>query len=359
MYRVPTALAPAVYIPGLVYEILVRTRNGLYASARLRQERLPRPVISVGNITMGGTGKTPLVIYIAGLLSRCGWAPAILTRGHGRTRSRGSHILQPGETIPSAALNLGDEPALIRRHIPSSWMGVCKNRFHTGNLLSKQHPGMVFVLDDGFQHLKLHRDLDIVVIDASRSLGTDSVFPRGTLREPLPGLRRSHCIVINGPFDSPATAALETELRNLGVKAAIFHCRQSIRSLIPFESWSKTGRCLGDMKPGTEPEVSTPAYLVSAIGNPDRCRRDIRQAGIELTGWTFFADHHRLSRKDWKGCIELARRGGAKQIIITEKDAVKISDPPEFPLLVAVQSTEMAETAAFETILRKAVEEFE
>ncbi len=358
MYRVPTALAPAVYIPGLLYEAIIRARNRLYSSALLAQNRLPRPVISVGNMTLGGTGKTPLVIHIAGLLSSLGLDPAILTRGHGRRKPGSLHILRPGEAIPSAALGIGDEPALIRRHAVSSWMGICKDRFTAGSRIARMHPGVIFLLDDGFQHRKLRRDLNIAVIDGSRPLAADRVFPRGTLREPIQGLRRSDIIVLNGPVGSAASAGLEAEIRRLGVSATIFHCTQSIQWLVPFERW----RGLKGVPSGMEFQAKSTglrsAYLVGALGNPERFRRDVEQIGIPLTGSSFFTDHHRLGLKDWRRCRDLAQKTGAASLIVTEKDAIKIDEPPDFPLLVAVQSTTIAEAEAFVTILKKTVEEF-
>jgi len=158
----------------------------------------------------------------------------------GRMRSSETHMLAPGETIPNPALALGDEPALIRRHIPSSWMGVSKDRFNAGSILAKRNPRVVFVLDDGFQHRKLARDLDIVIIDGSRPLLSDRIFPRGTLREPVFALRRCDAVVINGPFKSPDANSIEAEIRGLQIKAQIFRCNQFVQSLVPFLSWQKT-----------------------------------------------------------------------------------------------------------------------
>jgi tetraacyldisaccharide 4'-kinase len=354
MYRIHPAIAPAVYIPGLLFEALVRARNRLYERSLLPRHQLPAPVISIGNITMGGTGKTPLVIYVAQLLSKFGFAPAVLTRGYGKTRPGELHVLRPEESVPFPAKTLGDEPALIRRRVPSAWMGVSKNRYRTGTVLSKRNARMVLVLDDGFQHRKLHRDLDIAIVDSSCPLGSDRVFPRGTLREPISALHRCDVIVINDSTDSVQNNEIETELRHLETGAKIFHCRQEIRSLIPFPSWSEGQDKSTDR--GRPARLPATAYLVSAIGNPERFRRDVLQFGIEVRGARFFADHYRLEKQDWQNCCEGARRKGAATIITTEKDAVKIGEPPDFPLLVAVQSTTMFDAGAFELVLKKSIE---
>jgi len=379
--RIPSALAPAAYATGLLYEAVIRVRTRLYSASLLPTNRLPAPVISIGNITTGGTGKTPLVIYVARTLSDMGCSPAVLTRGYGRARSGRPHILSPGETVPSPSRTLGDEPALIRRHIPAAWMGVSKNRFLTGTILSKRDRRIVFILDDGFQHLKLHRDLDVVILDSSQALSSNRIFPRGTLREPLAGLQRCDVFVINGSGDTADSRSVETEVRRWNREAEIFECRQIIRSLLPFSAWAenalkpgalsgasenkiRVGRVSGSAgtartAPSLEaqPSLPAPAYLVSAVGNPERFQRDIRRLGIDVRGARFFADHYRLKEKDWRDCIQAARRSGAGSVITTEKDAVKIEHPPDFPLLVAVQSTEFSDASAFESVLKKSIEE--
>jgi tetraacyldisaccharide 4'-kinase len=351
MRTISPAFASAIYVPGLIYEALIRLRGGLYSAAVLPQHSLPAPVISIGNITVGGSGKTPLVIYVAQALLRLGCNPVILSRGYGRRHSGASWILQPGETIPSPARILGDESALVRRHIPSAWMGISKNRLQVGNSIAKHEMRAIFLLDDGFQHRKLRRNLDIVVIDRSQPLRANRLLPRGTLREPISELRRCHLVVINGmPEKEETTDPLEAEIRRLHPQATIFHCKQTVRSLIPFSSWNEgQGHCI--------PAATVrSAYLVSALGNPERFHRDIRQLGIEVRGAGSFPDHYWLKRKDWLACAGEARNKAVDAIITTEKDAVKISQPPDFPLMVSIQSTEISDARAFELVLKNCVE---
>jgi tetraacyldisaccharide 4'-kinase len=350
MERIPPALAPVLWMPGLAWEALVRARNGLYNAGLLKRRRLPNPVISVGNLTLGGTGKTPLVIHAAGILSSLGYTPAVLTRGYRRDRPGQPRILPPGRGDDGDASLLGDEPALIRRRVPSAWMGVSADRYGAGRLIARHAPDAVFLLDDGFQHRALHRDLDIVVLDASRPLGSDRVFPRGTLREPPHALRRCHAVVLNEAPEETAAAAVEEEIRRLRCKAMVFHCRQRIRALVPFASWS---RAAGD---GDPVSAVRSAYLAAAIGNPARFRLDVGILGIEVRGARFFPDHHRIGRREWTLCAEEARKKGADAILVTEKDAVKITEPPDFPLLVSVQSSEIREAGAYEAALKACAE---
>ncbi len=351
MRRIPRGLAPVAYIPGLLFEALIRVRNGLYSAALLPQHRLPAPVISIGNLTMGGAGKTPLVIYVAQVLLGLGAHPVILSRGYGRHNAKTSRVLPPGEIVASPASTLGDEPALIRRRIPSAWMGISGDRYGAGCCIARQQVRPVFILDDGFQHRRLHRDLDIVIVDRSQPLARNRVFPRGTLREPLSALRRCNVIAINGASDTEESDSIETEIRWLNAEARLFRCRQPIRSLVPFTAWSEGH---SDSNPAASAQS---AFLVTALGNPERFRRDVRQLGIEVRGTRFFSDHHWLTRSEWLECAAEAHRKRVDAILTTEKDAVKISQPPEFPLLVSIQSTEISDANAFKLILQNCIKE--
>jgi tetraacyldisaccharide 4'-kinase len=351
MRRIPSGLAPVIFIPGLMYEALVRARNGLYSSAALPQHRLPGPVISIGNITMGGTGKTPLVIHIAQMLKNLGFSPVVLSRGYGRAEPNRTHILSPGDSVPSPAETLGDEPALIRRHLPSMWMGISKDRFSAGSAISKRLERAVFILDDGFQHRSLHRDLDIVIIDRSQPLTGNRVFPRGTLREPLSALHRCDMVVINGMQAGEGPDAVAAEILRYHEKAQLFFCKQTVESMIPFSNWKE------EIIRGFRPLPVESTFLVAALGNPERFERDILQLKISVRGTRFFPDHYRLKPNDWKACAEEARRRKVDAIITTEKDAIKMSQLPDFPVLVSVQSTILFDSAAFERILKNRIEE--
>ncbi len=349
MQRIPPALAPMLCVPGLLYESLVRARNGLYAAGVLPRRHLPGPVLSVGNITMGGTGKTPLVLYIAQVLTQRGFQPAILTRGYKRTQSNETRILAPKEGVPSAARILGDEPAVMRRHFSSAWMGISKNRFRAGSIISQKLRQAVFILDDGFQHRRLYRDLDIVILDRSQALQSNRVFPRGTLREPLSGLHRCHAIVLNGTRDEDAGDPFIEEIARYHPKVSIFCCSQTIESLVPLAAWDAMDFSAEAPRPHS-------AYLVAALGNPRRFEQDVRRLGIDVRGAKFFPDHYWPAPGDWRACAEDARSKHAEAIITTEKDAVKILQPPDFPVMVSIQSTCLSDARAFEAMLLRYVE---
>jgi tetraacyldisaccharide 4'-kinase len=340
--------SPYLSVPSFVFEAIVRARNELYASGWLRQTRLPRPVISIGNLTLGGTGKTPLAIYLAELLGKLNAAPALLSRGYGRHSRDSIQVFGPEDEVSDLVRRAGDEPALVRRRVPAIWLGVSKDRRAAGQRVLEQRPDAVFILDDGFQHRKLHRDLDIVMVDRAQPLSANRVFPRGTLREPLTGLERAQVVLINGRYQGSADP-LEASVREINPRAQILHCVQRVDALIPYERWS-TSRIIGNNNnPGS-------AFLVAAVGNPERFRDDIKTLGVRIVGTRFFRDHQPLSPRALVQCVKEARSSRAEAMITTEKDAVKLSESPEFPLLVSVQSTRMHEPEVFQRIVGTLIE---
>ena len=350
MHGIPQALAPLTVITGLAYESIVSVRNTLYNSSILRRRRLRSPVVSIGNMTTGGTGKTPLVIFTARKVAELGLIPVVLSRGYGRPDSGTSSIVNPEKNVQDPVREMGDEPALIRRHVPEAWFGISRDRYSIGKRIEQNERGMVFILDDGFQHRQLHRDVDIVVIDSMQPLASNRIFPRGSLREPLSELTRCNTIVINGTTN-PDTASMSVapEIKALAPRADIFHCEQFIEKLTPYASWKNAE---------TQEARSTPvksAYLVAALGNPLRFQTDVLKLGIRVSGSRFYKDHHRLQLEDWSDCAKLAYKSGAEAIITTEKDAVKISEPPDCPLLVSVQATRLFNEAAYIEILHRCI----
>jgi tetraacyldisaccharide 4'-kinase len=342
-------LSPLLTVfPGLVFEFAVRLRNLSFDRSLRRQQRLAHPVISVGNLTMGGSGKTPLVIHIARMIARLHRVPVLLSRGYGRL-SRQPQVVTPGAAVAAPVDSLGDEPALIRRREPQLWVGISSNRYAIGKQIEGRTAGPVFLLDDGFQHRRLHRDLDILVIDRTQPLSLNRVFPRGSLREPVSGLGRAGLVMINGGFPDPPDP-LGAEIRRIKPDASLFHCSQRIGSLMEYARWNQH-------EGGGVPDVSaSSAFLVAAIGNPGRFANDVREYGIEVRGARFFRDHYRLNAVDWRECAEAARRTGAAALLTTEKDAIKLCSDLDYPLLVAIQSMQVHEESAFELMVRLVIE---
>lgn len=331
--------------PGLLYAGAVQIRNRLFDVGFLRCDSLPNPVISIGNLTVGGTGKTPLVIHFAQVLGRLGAEPALLSRGYGRA-ARGSLVLPPGDRRSALSRLAGDEPALIRRRVPGIWLGIAGDRRAVGLQILRRNAQAVFLLDDGFQHRRLRRDLDIVVLDRSQPFDQNRLLPAGTLREPLAGLRRADLVVLNGDRHAAGDDPLHASVRRYNTKADIFHCTQHIERLVSFDGWLENGP---DCTPFSD---APPVFLVAAVGNPKRFRADVAAFGAVVAGERFYPDHFSLKAHDWSSCVAEARARGAGALLTTEKDAIKSPRVSGLPLLVAVQSTRFVEQTELEGILR-------
>jgi tetraacyldisaccharide 4'-kinase len=281
-----------------------------------------------------------MVILLARTIAGLGRTPALLSRGYGRSETT-PVVLPPGVDTLRQAARLGDEPALARRHEPRLWLGISKDRHGVGREIAGRAPDACFILDDGFQHRRLHRDLDLVLIDWTQPFAGNRMFPGGTLREPLRGLRRADIAMINGltveTDADPAAAAV----RRVHPDALVYRCEQKIESFVPLRDWRRSGPRSGSWC------VAGPVFPVAAIGNPQRFRRDIEALGIEVRGGRFFRDHYRLLPEDWQSCLLESRAGGAPALVTTEKDAIKIPEDLDLPLFVSVQSTRVVEAEEF------------
>jgi 3-deoxy-D-manno-octulosonic-acid transferase len=279
-----------------------------------RQRHLPVPVISVGNITMGGTGKTPCVLRLASELSRSGSKPGILSRGYGRSSPKEQLLLPAGASIPAEAS--GDEPQLFLKSGLAP-VGIGADRFETGTVLQRTFGVDVLLLDDGFQHLRLARTIDLVLIDALNPLGGSWVFPLGRLREPLAGLARADLFLITRADLTDLSAPVEHYLRRWNPRAPIFRAR-----LQP-EAWinSRTGA----RHPLSERPFERAAALCG-LGNPSSFRRTLESLGVPLVDWIEFDDHHRYRPRELKGIESQARARGASALVTTAKDAVNLCE---------------------------------
>ena len=179
-----------------IFRVGVALRHVAYTMGWLKTQHLSRPVVSVGNLTVGGTGKTPLVASIAGILLRHGLKPSILTRGYGRENEQDLIVIEPGTARPPEAREIGDEPALLARMLPDVPIVLCADRFRGGQAAEECFQVDAHILDDGFQHLALARDLDLVALDATQPISNWRLLPAGRQREPLSALRRAQIVVI-------------------------------------------------------------------------------------------------------------------------------------------------------------------
>ena len=288
-------------------------RVRLYERGWLRQQHLRAKVISIGNIAWGGTGKTPFTIWLAGRLQNAGLKVSILTRGYQRTSPERVKALAPG-TDADLARTDGDEVQLYLRHLSGVAVGIGASRYDAGHLVEARFPVDVHLLDDGFQHLALARDLDLVLLDASDPW---SIQHRGgLLRESPRALRRARAIVLNEREAGPGSDAVEmlAEIHKLSPGAPAFRFRTALRN---FEAQGGSSCSVAEMR--TRRPVA-----FCALGNPASFFSTLTSAGIHPLACKTYHDHHRYSADDLARIERLARQSGADCLITTEKDLVNL-----------------------------------
>ena len=284
------------------------------------QRRLSKPVISVGNLSMGGTGKTPVVAAIAEWLISAGYRPSILTRGYGREEALdGVVVINPqisrmsrNDQLPLLA-QTGDEPMMLSRQVPGATVCVSPDRY-LGGVLAEKLGCNVHILDDGFQHIELARQLDILVTTVGE-IPNGRVIPMGRLREPMDAAARAHFLVVT---DATAGAA-SAEAWTLGISQSC----GSRRTLGAPVAVRDQGTGIGDQG----------VLAVAGIAHPERFVQSLRDGGWNVVDSMTFPDHHRYSAKDLEAIAAKMHSAGASAVFTTDKDAVRFDSPaPSFPL---------------------------
>jgi tetraacyldisaccharide 4'-kinase len=278
------------------------------------RRKLGAPVISVGNITMGGTGKTPCVLLLAQILKQRGRRPGILTRGYGRNSPRKHLALEPGAILNPE--HSGDEPQIFVRSGLAP-VGIGADRFQTGTLLLRDFGADALLLDDGFQHQRLARNVDVVLIDALDPFGGGQVFPLGRLREAPAGLARAHLILITRSEFSDLNAVIEHEVRRWNLRAPVF------RASVEPEAWVEHGT--GRRHPPAERPFER-AGVFCGLGNPEAFRRTLERMGVEPVDWVNFEDHHRYRARELRRISEGMIAQGATALVTTEKDVMNLCE---------------------------------
>jgi tetraacyldisaccharide 4'-kinase len=284
------------------------------AGGLARQRKLDVPVIGVGNLTMGGTGKTPCVLLLAELLKKNGRKPGILTRGYGRSSPQRQLALAPGAEV--SAERSGDEPQIFVRSGLAP-VGVGGDRFRAGRLLRHEFDVDVLLLDDGFQHARLARDLDIVLIDALEPFGRGGVFPLGRLREPLAALGRAGVVLITRNGFSDLAGAIESETRRWNPKAPLFRADVQPLAWVDYATGVEHGL---DARPFER------AGVFCGLGNPLAFRRTLERMGVEPVDWVEFEDHHGYRPREVRHLAQQFQAHGATALVTTEKDAVNLCE---------------------------------
>jgi tetraacyldisaccharide 4'-kinase len=331
-----------------VFQAGVALRHAAYSRGWLKTRRLSRPVISVGNLSVGGTGKTPLAILMAKILLAGGHRPCILTRGYRRRRGKSLIVLEPGPERRADPRQVGDEPALLARALPDVPIIVCRDRFRAGIIAEQRFQPTVYLLDDGFQHLALYRDLDVVLLDVTRPASDLTLLPAGRLREPWPALQRAHWVILTRTELGDA-AGWQARVQEQNPQARVFRCATKLARLVE----ARSGR--------SEPHENLLRQKVVAfcgIGNPAAFFADLRDWGFRVVGESDFADHHVYRRQDLDRISAFSQGAGAEALLTTQKDLLNLPadwDVP-MPTFACCIHAEIEEKMEFERALLAAVE---
>jgi tetraacyldisaccharide 4'-kinase len=310
-------ILPLLFLCGRIfspfYSLIMRLRALLYARGVLLVTRVPLPVISVGNLTMGGTGKTPMVIYLARLLAGH-LRPAVVSRGYGGRSHMPVNLVSDGGRVLLSAAEAGDEPVLLANSLPGVPVVTSRLRARGADAIVRQGLADLLILDDGFQHLALHRDLNLVLFSSQTSVQAEWVFPGGMLREPRSALNRADCFVLTGVGGACAnSSSLRIWLQRTYPATPVYEGRYEPLAL----------HCQGREAVAVDHLAGVPLFAFCGLANPDSFRQTLER-GFLIKGWQHFADHHPFTRADLAHLVESATRLGCIGLITTEKDFVKI-----------------------------------
>lgn len=298
----------------LVYQIIIFFRNYLYDKKILNSTKLPCKIISIGNITIGGTGKTPTVMAIAKFLQQHNKEIAILSRGYGR-KSRGTRLVTDGRTIPNDWESFGDEPLLMAKSLSGIPIVVDENRVRGGQFLIANYHPEIIILDDGFQHRKISRDIDIVLINSNISKLRNRIFGFGNFREPWKALKRAHIIFLTKSDIVPISSKLQLKLdkfnlplfkTNLNTASHLSDCKNNKININNFKGKS--------------------VLLFSGIADNQSFENLVQKFDFTILDSIYFKDHNNYSKSDIDKIHSKYKRTNADIIITTEKDIIKISE---------------------------------
>ena len=321
----------------LVYGGAVRLREAFYKNSILKPKKLPCFVISIGNLTVGGTGKTPMTIYMAKLVKSLGYKVAVISRGYKGGAEKTGGIVSNGHTIFMEPEKAGDEPFMMAAKVKNIPVVVGQNRYKAGWLAIKEFNPDVIVLDDAFQHLNLKRDIDIVLLDCGRPFGNAHLLPRGILREPISALKRGDALVATR-FDSAPDyirQAFMDKIENLAPGRPVFrsfHVPNLYRPINGKKSMS--GIELQNFAPGLLHGRRVVAF--SGLARNNDFRRTVENLKCDLIDFFEFPDHHKYTEMDLQTIIQSSINAQAEFILTTEKDYVRISDKTSWPVEIVV-----------------------
>ncbi len=321
-----------------LYSLAMIIRVILYRIGIFRVYSLPKPVISVGNLVVGGTGKTPVTLWIASYLMNCGHKVAVLTRGYGGRFEGEVAVVSDGKKRLLSAEDAGDEPALLADLLPGLIVVMGSDRYKAGCLAMEKFSPDIFILDDGFQHIRLKRDLNILLLDAEKPLGNGRVFPAGTLREPALASKRADVAIFTRCDERTNPAAIGNEA-TIQLRAA--HKLTGFRQTVAGDVSNFSGL------------AAKRGIAFAGIADPDKFYTSLEQVGLKLVATLSFPDHTKYGEGETAALAKLRLSTRAEYLITTAKDAVKLGSvlDESIPFYIAALEIDFFEKDLFEKAL--------
>jgi tetraacyldisaccharide 4'-kinase len=347
-----SAFTALLTILSFIYGLGVRLRLAAYRIGALKRRSLSACILSIGNITVGGTGKTPFVAMLAEWADRREFKAAILSRGYKGKRISDSIVVSDGTEVLGSVGEAGDEPVLLARKLSSVPVLVSKKRHAAGDLAVRRFGSEILLLDDGYQHLSLRRDLNILLIDARRQFGNGFLLPRGPLREPLEEIRRSDLIVITKCTTDCTGDSLDSFLQSNFPGKPVYRSRH-LPDKIVFPVSGET----------YSPEFVASKKLVTFTGlaHPGDFLQTVEGLGAQVVHFEAFPDHHLFSQHEFGNLVSRKKALGADFLLTTEKDWVRIDGRVEVDVDIAVLKIRvelLSDSDAFFEMIMKRIERF-
>jgi len=357
------SLGTPLFFLSLLYRIGVQIRAYCYQKGWLKSHRLACIVISVGNLTVGGTGKTPMTIYLARLCQRIGYRSVIVCRGYKGSASEPGGIVSDGQTVRMTYTDAGDEPLMIARQLQNIPVVIGSNRYRAGCLAISKFAPDVIILDDGFQHLKLARDINLILLDYTHPFGNTLLLPGGPLREPLQALKRADACIFTRCDNqhSPEHDKIRQKINLLRNRRPLFKTvhRPVIRGMVPAGTMLPDGCLAAYHRPVASGKLETEAIAVfgfCGLAHNANFKNTLKPLGFQMAGFSEFPDHYGYTDKDIRTIQTSAVACGAKQMVTTDKDYTRLDSAVIWPvdlIVVGVEIQFAGNASRFDNYIRK------
>jgi len=352
-------LAWLLYAPSVGYRAALKIREKCFRQAWRKPRRLTCKVISIGNLTAGGTGKTPTTMRVARIVCQMGYRVVIISRGYKGTAEAVGGIVSDGKTMRMKVRAAGDEPFMMAQQLKGIPVVIGKNRFAAGLRSVKKFEPDVIILDDAFQHRQLARDIDIVLLDARRPFGNGHLLPRGPLREPLSALARGDAFVMmqsSSVLSEPA-AATAPQIKSLAGDKPVFQALRipQIRAIVTGHAKAVRPRDQAALFSCSKVLKDQKVFAFCGLANNTGFRRTLEGFGCQIIGFAEFADHHWYSQGEIKKIFNTAQAAHADRVVTTDKDYVRMSgwDKGQVDLVVMGLEVRFEPDASFRDFISK------